>query len=293
MVLFDADLADVSFVLGENSLTVQATGGKHTRKATIKRRVDSTRRKHMPTVRWGNLVMVDARRLAKMLRVVGCSALVKETKTEEEMRVNQVHFDSVSSSASSNARFHASVVKTEGMDLDVSIVGSDIPTVRTFCAKLEGKVGLCQDKHRLYVVDPQSDSAIVVSRVASVSTKFEAPTLEFATEILLSRENLIDGLDWALAALDGTQRLTCEASGEELKMSNSGEIFNMPVTFKSGREFKADLPAKFMRTVADHLDSDNIMLRFGHAQHPTLMEVSNVDEPDIQVRHFIHTMRSR
>ena len=292
-VLFDADLDSVAFVLGENALGIQAVGGKQTRKATVKRRVDATRRTHIPTVRWGEPSLIDASQFARLLRVVGCSALVKETKTEEEMRVNQVHFHPETASASSNARFHASVAELDGMKLDVSIIGSDIPLIRSFCAKMDAMVGLYHDKHRLYVVDPQSNSVLALSKVASASAAFEPPTRDFAIEMRLSREHLIDGLDWAIAALDGTQRLSCEAEGDEMKMSNNGEIFNMSIAFALGSQFRADLPAKFMRTVADHLDSDDITLRFGHPKNPTLLEVSNADETDIRVRHYMHVMRGR
>jgi len=134
---------------------------------------------------------------------------------------------------------------------------------------------------------------LALSKVASASAAFEPPTRDFAIEMRLSREHLIDGLDWAIAALDGTQRLSCEAEGDEMKMSNNGEIFNMSIAFALGSQFRADLPAKFMRTVADHLDSDDITLRFGHPKNPTLLEVSNADETDIRVRHYMHVMRGR
>jgi hypothetical protein len=292
-VLFDTDLDSVTFSITENAVLIQASGGGQTRKATIKRRVDSIRRSVMPNPRWGDLTMVGASQFARLLRMVGCSALVKETKTEEEMRVNQVHFHPESSSASSNSRYHASVAELDGMKLNVSVVGSDIPTIRSFCSKVSDNVGLFHDKNRLYVVDPTTGSALVTNRVAFSSADFSAPTDEFDIRIKLGREKFIDGLEWALAALDGTQRLSCEADGAELRMSNAGEIFNMPVEFLKGSSFRADLPAKFLRVAADHLDSDGVLLKFGHQGHPTLLEMSNAGDDDIRVRHFLHTMRSR
>jgi len=293
MALFESNLDSVTFVLQENAMVIQASEGKQTRKATVKRRADSTRRSLIPAIRWGDLSLIDAGKFGKLLRVVGCSALVRETKTEEEMRVNQVHFHADSECASSNARFHASVANLDGMKLSLSIIGSDIPPIRSFCAKLEGRVGLFQDRNKLYVVDPQTDSALVMGRVAATQPDFSPPTDDFKIEMILSKEQLISGLDWALAALDGTQRLSCEVEGDGMKMSNNGEIFSMPVAFKSGSSFRADLPAKFLRTVVDHTDSDDVRVRFGHAQLPSIMEISDIGDLDVHVRHYLQVMRSR
>jgi hypothetical protein len=293
IALLDADLDSVVFSIVENALTISAMGGGQTKKATVKRRIESLRRNTIPVFRWGNVSEVDAGEFARLLRVVGCSALVKETKTEEEMRVNQVHFNPELNCASSNARYHASMVKLDGMALDISIVGSDIPLIRSFCSKLSGNVGLYHDKNRLYVVDLETESVFVMGRVAYSGSSFAAPTQDFGIEILINRSHLIDGLEWALAALNGTQRLSCEVNGREMKMSNGGEIFSIPVSLNRGTGFKADMPAKYLRSITSHLDSDNILMRFGHPDHPTLLEMSNVNEDIMQVYHYLHTMRGR
>ena len=290
--LFDADLDTVTFSVTENSMSIQASDGKQTRKATVKRRADSTRRSLIPAIKWGDLSFVDSKKFAKLLRVVGCSALVRETKTEEEMRVNQVHFYSDLERASSNARYHASVAHLPGMKIDLSIVGSDIPVIRSFCAKLDGDVGLFQDRHKLYVVDAKTNSALSMGKVAAVKPDFSPPSEEFETEVMMQKDQLLKGLDWALAALDGTQRLSCEADANEMRMSNNGEIFSMPVSFNKGSSFRADLPARFLRTVISHVDSDNVTMKFGHPSCPAMMEIVDTDL-DIQAKHYVQVMRSR
>jgi len=293
MSLFDPDLDSVVFSLTDNAMIIQASEGKQTRKATVKRRADSTRRTLIPTVRWGELVSVNADKFGRLLRMVGCSALVRETKTEEEMRVNQVHFYSDTESAASNARYHASVAALGGMKLDLSIVGSDIPIIRSFCAKLEGMVGLYQDKHKLYVVDESTNSALSFGRVVAIKPDFMPPPDEYGIDAVLNKEQLLSGLDWALAALDGTQRLSCETEDDTLKMLNNGEIFSMPISFRTGKSLRADLPARFLRTVVAHTDSDDVRVRFGNTHAPAVLEVSDTGCPDIQVRHYLQAMRSR
>ena len=292
MALFESNLDSVTFSLAENSMVIHASEGGQTRKATIKRRSDSTRRNMIPTIKCGTPTLVDATNFGKLLRVVGCSALVRETKTEEEMRVNQVHFHADSESASANARYHASTARMDGMKLDLSIIGSDIPPIRSFCAKLDGSVGLFQDKNKLYVTDIQTDSVLVFSRVTATKQDFDPPSDEFQIEATLSKEQLLNGLNWALAALDGTQRLSCDAGAGMLKMSNNGEIFSMPITFQAGTSFQADLPAKFLRSTVDHVDSDDVKIKFGHPKFPSIMEVSDPGS-GVQVHHYLQVMRSR
>jgi hypothetical protein len=293
MALFDSNLDTVAFSFTESAMIIQASEGKQTRRATVKRRADAMRRRLIPALRWGDLSLVDAGKFEKLLRVVGCSALVRETKTEEEMRVNQVHFHADAECASSNARYHASVANFAGMKLDLSIVGSDIPPIRSFCSKLDGKVGLAQDKNKLYVVDAESDSVIAFGRVAAVKPDFAPPSDEFEIELVLNKEQLLNGLDWAMAALDGTQRLSCNASEGMLKMSNNGEIFSMPVSFKKGSSLCVDLPAKFLRTTVCHTESESVSMKFGHLRVPSVMAISDAEDSEVCIRHYLQAMRGR
>lgn len=292
MALFDSGMEKVSFHVKDDSMVIQTTDGKKSRRATIRRRIDSIGRKTIPNLRIGAPSTVESGKFEKLLRVVGCSALVKETKTEEEMRVNQVHFDPDSETAFSNSRYHASYARLEGMKLDLSIIGSDIPAIRSFCSKAECGIGLFQDKNRLYVVDSKTGSMLVLSRVASNRPDFSLPSDEFDTEILASKDELLDGLKWAKVALDGTQRLSCEVEDGIMRMSNQGEIFSLPVSFKRGSSFKADVPSRFFLAAVNHVDSDDVVVKFGHAKLTTIIEVSDVDS-DTGARHFFQIMRQR
>jgi hypothetical protein len=288
MSLFDSNLDTITFAFTENAMTIKATDGKQTRRATIKKRADSTRRNMMPAIRVGKPSLVEAGKFGKLLRLVGCSALVRETKTEEEMRINQVHFRS--NMASSNARYHASVSMLEGMDLDLSIIGSDIPAIRSFCSKLDDVVGLFQDKHKLYIIDTKTMSMLVLGKVVATKSDFSLPSDNFNTEISLMKDQFLDGLNWALTALDGTQRLTCEVLEGTLVMSNNGEVFSMPASFKRGTSFRVDLPAKFLHAAVSHTDSDEVLIKLGHTDNPTIVEVSDTDS---SVKHYLQIMRSK
>lgn len=294
MSLFDSNLDHVSFTLGDNSAVIQAVDGKQTRRATLKRRIDSMRRTHIPDLRIGSMQHISADSFSKLIRMVGCSALVKETKTDDEMRVNQVHFVPDGECAFSNARFHASVGYLPGMKLDLSIIGSDIPVLRSFCSKIDGSIGLFQDRSKLYAIDPETGSVIAFGRVSSGGKPdFQPPSDEFSAELFANKDKLKSGLEWALTALDGTQRLTCSAENDMMSMSNNGEIFSTPVEFKRGSSIKADIPARFLKSIVDHIDSESVVIKFGHRDNPTIMSVSGNEDSNVKVLHYLQTMRGR
>jgi hypothetical protein len=133
-------------------------------------------------------------------------------------------------------------------------------------------------------------SMLVLGKVIATKSDFVPPSDSFSTEVLLSKDQFLKGLDWAITALDGTQRLTCEVLEETLVMSNNGEVFSMPASFKKGTMFRADLPAKFLHAAVSHTDSDEVLVKLGNADNPTVVEVSDTDS---SVKHYLQTMRSR
>jgi hypothetical protein len=292
--LFDPNLDSVSFTLMDNSISIQAMEGDQRRKAIIKKRTDPTKRRIIPDVKLGDLSFIDSKKFSKLLRIVGCSALVRETKTEEEMRVNQVHFDSMKKSAFSSTRHYASYAVLDGICFDFSIIGSDIPQIRAFCSKIDGDVGFYQDKNKLYIVDTKTKSIFAISKLSSIKPDFSPPSDEFKTEVLVSKDKLVKNLTWALSALDGTQRLTCEINDDNMTMLNGGnEVFSFPIIKKTGNDFKSDLPAKFFHTIINHIDSDTVILRLNHSVMSTIIGITEESSLDVSVVHYVQAMRSR
>lgn len=212
--LFDSDLTSVTVSINEKSMSVSATDGNQVRSASLKRKAVRSKRPSVPELPDLSSTSVPAAAFEDLLHQVSCSALVKETKTEEEMRVNQVHFYAEGGYACSNARYYGSVVHLDGLGLDLSVVSADIPALRSFCAKATSDiVNVSQDKSRLYLVDPTSGSFLALSRVAS-----KKPPLSildpsgFKTILEVEHAQLLKNLGWAQLAIEGTQRLGFRAS---------------------------------------------------------------------------------
>lgn len=300
--LFDSDLTSVTVSVNEKSMSVSATDGDQVRSASLKRKAVRSKRPSVPGIPDLPSVSVQASAFEDLLHQVSCSALVKETKTEEEMRVNQVHFYAEDGCACSNARYYGSAVYLDGLGLDLSVVSSDIPALKSFCSKsVSDSVNVSQDKSRLYLIDPTSGSFLALSRVAS-----KKPPLSvldpggFRTVLVVDHFQLLKNLGWAQLAIEGTQRLGFRASrphgsdaGEAVLWSESSEISKFPVRFLKGNDLSADFPVRFFHSLVKHVDGD-VHLGFSHPDAPTVLGVFPAgSEKPVRYVHYLQSMRSR
>ncbi len=299
--LFDSELDSVSISVNEKSLTINAIGEGQTRQASLKRRAERTRRPPVPqTPPMDDAIRINADAFENLLKQVSCSALVRETKTEEEMRVNQVHFYSDKSCASSNARFFASVSYLPGLNLDLSIISSDIPSIRSFCSKCSSDVLIRQDERRLYISDPATQSVLAFSRIQVPKPPLSVLDDDgFTISCLIDRQQGLKSMNWAVLALDGTQRITFDAkkqseSGVLELRSEQTEISSFPIQFLAGGAFKADFPARLFHGILTYLDDGPINLKFGHKDSPTILQVTqHLPKGSVRSAHFLQSMRSR
>ena len=301
--LFDSDLETVTFSVNEKSLGVKATGGAQERKAVLKKRSPRSRRPAIPEPPdCSSLSTVDSTSFDKLLRQVSCSAQIKETKTEEDMRVNQVHFYSKHGCAVSTARYYGTVAYMDGMLLDLSIVSSDIPAIKAFCGKSEGEeIVLGQDDRSLYVMDPLSGSFLSLSRIAAKKPPLHLLDDDgFGTVLAVDQDELSKSLGWAQLAIEGTQRMGVRAakdsSGQEGRMelhNSNQELSQLSVRFLKGDQIRADFPVRFFFSISRFMEGE-ISLRFGHTDSPTVMGLSQCDaDGPIKSVHYLQSMRER
>ena len=302
IALFDSDLDSVTFTVNEKSLGIKAFGGEQIRKASLKKRSPRSRRPSIPDPpSCDDVSTVPREGLDQLLRQVSCSAQVKETKTEEDMRVNQVHFYPSDGCAVSSARYFGSVAYMDGMSLDLSIVSSDIPAIKAFCNKVDGDaVVLGQDDKALYVMDPDTASFMSLSKVSGKKPPLRLLDDEgFDTVLVIDQERLSKSLGWAQLAIEGTQRMSFRASkdsGEEgtIELYNaSQEISQLPVRFLKGSALKADFPVRFFFSMTKFVDGD-VSLKYGHKDAPTILGISQHEvNGSVRSTHYLQSMRER
>lgn len=301
-VLFDTDLKTVSISVNEKSISVHAQDDAGiTRSATLKKRSESSRRQKMPVPPSLPAVRILRSDLDEALRQVSCSALIKETKSEEDMRVNQVHFHGDIGCASSNARYYASLAFMDSVPDGFSLVSSDIPPVRAFCSKCQSEwMELAQDEFRVYVRDPGTGSILSLNKVSPKRSPVAILDQSmFSVEIRADRDVLCRSLGWSSTAVEGTQRLSVAAvrdpdgdSGTMKLSSSSQELASIPIRFVSGHSLSADFPVRIMASIIGFMDGE-VSMRYGHKSAPTVMEITGSSDSKVRGVHYLQSMKAR
>lgn len=302
--LLDSDLDTITVSVTDKGVSVRAEGDGQTRNATLKKRADNSRRPPIPTFPdMTGAATVRARLFEELLRQVSCSAQIRETKTEEDMKVNQVHFYPDRGCATSTARFFGSAAFLDGLALDLSVVSSDLPAMRAFCARLgDSEISVHQDKSHLYLGDPSTGAVLCFARVAS-----KKPPLSLLADdgydvvVHADQAKLLKALQWAGMVVEGTQRVTLSSSRSEggqsvLEIRNgTQEVSTMPVDVVHGQTLRADFPVRILQSVVGYTDGDTVVLKYGHRDLKTVMEVSSSapDPSGVRSRHFLQSMVAR
>jgi hypothetical protein len=300
--ILDSDLETVSISMKENTMTVKAEGSGQSRSATLKSRSMTSRRPKTPAVPSFDSVPVKTKDLDWLLRQLSCSALVKETKTEDDMRTNQVHMYPDLQCAGSNATFYGTIVLTPGLSLDLSVISSDIPTIRAFCSSLPGEeVLIGQNKTHLFIVDRTSGSTLALGRVASSKPPFSCPDMsKFRTSFSVPKDVISRSLEWSSTAVEGTQRVTFDirrpdpsSPAGEAVLSSKEELTRFPVSFVSGTGFCTDLPIRYLSSMISYIEED-VVFHFGHEDSPTILGLSSGsgDRAPMRAMHFVNSMKS-
>nr|HED05662.1 hypothetical protein [Ignavibacteria bacterium] len=128
--LFDSDLTSIVISINDKSMSISCSGDFQKRNVNLKRKNSKSKRKQVPLIPSYESVSINSKDFEQLLTQVSCSALIKETKTIEEMRINQVHFYSGEDYACSSARYYGTAVYLPGVGLDLSIVAADIPAIK-------------------------------------------------------------------------------------------------------------------------------------------------------------------
>lgn len=299
--LFDSDLTQVTLSTTEKGLVIKAEGDGQTRQAVVKKRIDSARRSPMPSKPSVSGSSVPAKKFEELLHQLSCSATVKGTKTDEDRRVNQVHFYPLDGCGSSNARIYATVAYMDGLSLELSIVSDDLPIMRNFCSKITGSnIIIGQDQTRMFLYDPKSGSVASFSRVSCNKPELQVLSEDgYEIEFKVDRSKLAKAIQWANMAREGTRRVTFKLSNDSMVMiCNNQEVSSLPVVFVSGDSMSADFPIDTLSEIIPYISSDKVMMRFRHKVSPTILELCEFLGPDekgsgIRSRHFLQSMKER
>lgn len=295
--IIDPKSDSVTFNFADSGLTVKQ-GDKS---ATIRKRSDASKKKRIRYFLPDKKFSINAKKFDSILKAAGVSASVKDTKTEEQMKINQVHFYSKDHAIVSNSRFYASCVNYDELTVDLSVVSSDIPILRNFCQKVggENQVDVSFDDRSLYLSDPITGSYIQSQRVKCSVPPYSHFVDSYSVKCEVSPSLMKENLLWASTALEGTNRISFRAMnvGPDGKgyisiSTPKEELCRFECKFISGNEIIADYPLNILSNVVSNFDSGTMTLKFGHSSVPTVLEIE-VDDGEVVGRHFIQSMKAK
>jgi hypothetical protein len=299
--ILDSDLETIVVSMKEGSMTVKAEGGGQSRSATLKSRSVNSRRPRIPTLPSVDLMPVKTKEFEWLLRQLSCSALVKETKTEDDMRANQIHFYSELRVAGSTAGYYGTIVLTPDIALDLSIISSDIPIIRAFCSSLScDSIYIGQDLHHVFLVDRATNSFLALGKVRGSKPPMQFPDMgQFKIAFSVPKDVITRSLEWSSTAIDGTQRVTFNISRSDLSspageavLSAKEELTRFPVSFLSGSSFCTDLPIRYLSSIVGYIEED-VVFHFGHEEMPTVLGLSSSSgrNASMKAMHFVNSMK--
>jgi hypothetical protein len=296
--LFESDCDTYSFTINDATIKIKAKGDTLSKQATLKKRTSAKRRKFIGFPKFNAPSVVDASMLEKVLSYLSASGMVKETKTEEDMRINQVHFYPEEKSVYASARFHASVVTVPGLSLDLSLISSDIPLIRAFCAKSKKQeIKIQEDKRHTHFSSSGSQS-LTVSRIDVKKPPLSIPDPGgYTYHASIDYDYLKQSLNWVDVAMDGTQRLGLEISDGRMRtFQGKEELSNVP-TEVDGEGFKADFPARILKALVGDLNAKKINIDYCHEDSSSLMSLSQDEDitgdQQLRVIHVLQSMKEK
>jgi hypothetical protein len=297
--IFDTELDNIIIDVNESSLDVKAIGGGQTRRSSLKKRSTKSRRPDVPSFPRVEFVECPKSSLDELLRCVSCSASVRDGKTEDDMRTMQIHFYD-NGFATSSTRYHASLVTSEGINYNASIISADIPLIRSFFSKIDNdQVGFGQDKDKIYFADLKSRSFLCLSKIATERPTFQRISDDFSTSIVVDQELLMRNLRWSALVVERTQRISLIASKNSDDDSGTLVISfqkqsadGIPIKFLRGDELRVDLPVDKLMHIVSFLEK-TVVFKFGHSKSPPILELSSgSDDSTVQSWHYIASMKA-
>ncbi len=294
--VLESKLEETDFIINSKGLSIKHSSGSQTRQANIASRTKNAGRpsfldKTIPS----DLHSINPKVFEECMRLVSCSALVKDTKTDEDMKINQVHFYSDLKCVYSNARTYSSLVFSDSIDLDISIISSDIPIIRSFCSQHKDKpVKIGFDNKHLYFTSQENKVYLSFTQITGKKLPIQKISDEFEVEISISKEIFNESMNWSNVAIDATGRLSMLYDDGNLIFSANGSVLSsFPCTLRKGKEFKADFPIKIISNFSTYTTGKTLLMKYCHKSEPSLLEFTSDDDSNIISKHYVRSMKSK
>ncbi len=294
--LIDVTSNGIKLSLTDKTATFKFNADSTHKSASFKKRSESSKKnsKIEPPTLTGKFVL-NKKQLEFIFKSVSASALVRETKTEEDMRINQVHFYGSENSAVSNARFYATYVYSPVIKTDFSLVSSDLILAKNFASTCVDQIEISDSEKNVYFTDLSTGSWLSCAKVQSVKPPFS--TLEIkdpqSSFVVLASE-FKELIKWSSMAVEGTSRigLSLNVDGNLTAVSNGNDLYSMKVARNSG-SFLADFPISVLQTVLEYCADGEILCEYNFDIAPDILRLTQEVPDSGSAKHFIRSMKGK
>ncbi len=281
---------DADFFFDEKSINLSYKSKSSVKNTYIRYRDELSKRTPMPAdkIRTG-----DEYKIKELTRVLGqmmFSSSSDTTKTEEDMRINQVFFLS-SGAVVANSRFNASVGRMDCIKSDFNVVSSDIPLILSFLSKLNDDIVIVSSSDKeLVFIDRSTNSSLLLYKVVCKSSHNFSGFIEsdFVNSITIDRQALKEFMSWSETSIEGTKKLTIAVSGDVMTAtSNKNHITECTVLNNNHTDFKLDVSMPTLSgLISSSGDSKTVTIGYSSVLSKHLIEVYG----DNGIKHYTQAM---
>jgi hypothetical protein len=291
--LFETNLDKCEFQITDKAAKIMFHSESTVKNASLKKRAVDPKKAKSSVPVLPSPWKIDSNSLNIILDSIACSAQVKETKSDEDMRINQVHFFGSKGLGFSNARFFATVVASNLITNDLSVVSSDIPVIQGFCQKNRGILHFGEDNSKYSLFCPENDSYISFNKMNGVRPSADIPsTFAGSGSLNIKTETLKDLIRWSHLSIEGSQRITVVVSDNKLVVKSGQNDLGSVICEVTGEEYKADFPLTVFGSVVENLPEGDITVQWGDPAMSGVLCISQTF-PNVVSNHFIKSMKGR
>jgi hypothetical protein len=294
--ILDSKLSKSVFSISPSHMIIKSSGDDQNKKVQIKKRSLSSKNILAKFPEFDIDFSISKKTLDECLRQASCSALIKETKSEDDMRLNQIRMISSGNIFYSFARFYASVVHSDSPISDGSIISSDIPIVRSFLSKIDSdNVHVGQDPSNVYFASSDLNFALSLSKSPFRPHPFDpVDNSLFSSNVKVSTDLLLSSLDWSLKAAESGQRITLDSHDSSLKFIQSrDELSSIPIISSYGNPISMDFPSSVLKSIVGFVGSKSTDLFFDHSQSKTILCIPGISTANVKSFHYLQSMKPR
>lgn len=212
------------------------------------------------------------------------SANVKDTKTEDEARINALFFRQ--GDAFTINRHMASVVDFKST-MNWSIPSLDFAVVRGFVDRLSSESIVYIYKSEEYLKIQQDNTTLYLQRLLSKEPGFTSPDGVYDYEFQVNSSVLKSYVKWSDYNADASSYFIFEFEGNKCSIKTKYKDLGEFEGIVGNGKFSANLPNKLLVNTIEYLHAGVVRMRFGHSKHPTIFNMSQVN-PDNSLERNIY-----